>query len=115
MSRYIYGRRKAKPLDIFKTQVLIVSYIAPTLQSMIEQTNEVIEILVQLRYDLLFIGDMRGTSSVSPPMMVRLLWSGKNPKKRFDKTNKFHILQLKDLYLSMRQPWEQDPLLMSLG
>lgn len=115
MSKTIYGGRKAKPLDIFKTQASIVTYIAPVLQSMIEQTSDVIDILVQLRYDLMFIGKITGRSAVSPPVMARLLWIGKNPHKKFDKNNIFHILQLKDAYLSMKEPWQQDPLFASKG
>ena len=84
--------------------------------NMISNVTSVVDVLVQLRHELLFIGQMGGRSTISnPAVAARLVWITNNPKVKFNSANRIHILLLKDAYLSLGLPWTTDPLLMRLG
>ncbi len=81
---------------------------------MLNSIGGVIDAMVQLRAELLFIGSMTGKSAVSPPLMARMMWSGQNKGIKFSRNDPIHILQLKDIYYQMKQDWKTDPFLIKV-
>jgi hypothetical protein len=81
----------------------------------IDQITDVIDAMIRLRTETLFIGKINVRSAASPPIMTRLMWAEQNRGYKFSKMNPIHILQLKDMYLQLRQDWKQDPLLIKLA
>ena len=112
----IYGVATAKVFDLVSAQTTILEEMAETYTDMITQIISVVDLLVQLRYELLFIGQMGGRSAISnPAIAARLVWITKNPKVRFNSENPIHISRLKQAYLSLGIPWNTDPLLARLS
>ena len=77
----------------------------------ISELTNVIDAMIKLRVEMMFIGKMEATSSTTPPVLTRLMWIEENKGTKFDRDNPIHVLQLKDKYMQLRQDWRQDPLL----
>jgi hypothetical protein len=112
----IYGVAPAKVFDLISAQTAILEEMAETYNDMIDKIVSVVDLLVQLRHELLFIGNMSGRSTISnPAIAARLVWIAKNPKVRFNSENPIHISRLKQAYLSLGIPYDNDPLLVRLS
>ncbi len=118
MGRTIYGiapRRIApkKPCcDLgadFADQVFLEASVG--MLGIISELTNVIDSMIKLRVEMLFIGKMTATSSTTPPVLTRLMWIEENKGTKFDRDNPIHVLQLKDKYMQLKQDWRQDPLL----
>jgi hypothetical protein len=81
--------------------------------NVLTELTGVIDAMIKLRVEMLFIGQMTATSNatVSPPMMTRFMWLEENKGTKFDRDNPIHVLQLKDKYMQINEDWQQDPLL----
>ncbi len=77
----------------------------------ITELTDVIDSMIKLRVEMLFVGQMTATSTTTPPVFTRLLWIEENKGIKFDRTNPLHVLQLKDKYMQVNEDWRQDPLL----
>jgi hypothetical protein len=84
------------------------------LLNILDTMESVIDSMIKLRVEMLFIGNMTATSSTTPPVFTRMMWIQENKDIKFNKTNPIHILQLKDKYMQLRLDWKQDPLLIKL-
>jgi hypothetical protein len=79
--------------------------------NVLTELTGVIDAMIKLRVEMLFIGQMTATSSTTPPVLTRLMWIEENKGTKFERDNPIHVLQLKDKYMQLNQDWHQDPLL----
>ncbi len=115
VSRISYSTPKKACCDLgtdFSNQVFVEA--STEFLSILDTMTDVIDSMIKLRVEMLFIGKMTATSSTTPPVMTRLMWLDENKDVKFDKTNPIHILQLKDKYMQLQLDWKQDPLLIKM-
>jgi len=122
MGRSVYGvgrARYAAPTKVccdlgsdFSDRVFIEA--STDMLNILDTMESVIDSMIKLRVEMLFIGKMTAKSSTTPPVFTRMLWIQENKDIKFNKANPIHILQLKDKYMQLRLDWKQDPLLIKM-
>ena len=98
LRRPIYGQKRVKCIDKGCPDL---SPAFLSLSSFIKETSEVVGTCYD-RPALVseIIGEIRGKAYMSPKLLIRLLWRQTYPGVSFSIYNKFHRLQIKDLYIS---------------
>lgn len=61
-----------------------------------------------------FLGEMCGTSTANAVIVVYMRWVKMNPGVQFSLENRYHVNQVKDIYLSLGVDWRSDPLVGNL-
>ncbi len=106
------GRSRAK-VSIQPPDVL--EYVSSSIFNVIDSFDSMISILLTVtQFGAPFVGTLTGTSAIAPALAVRLIWIQQNEGVKFDTTNRLHVNQLKDIYLSIAIDWRTDPILSKL-
>ncbi len=61
-----------------------------------------------------FLGEMGGRSTANAVIVVYMRWVQMNPGVEFSLENRYHVNQVKDIYLSLGVDWRSDPLIGNL-
>jgi len=93
-------------LPIFKLQLNTI------FTDTIQQFKIIVDTLITTKVkSVSFLGEMGGYSTANAVIVIYMRWIKINPGVMFSVDNRFHVNQIKDMYLRSGNDWRSDPII----